>query len=587
VGDWTKKGSAMKRKLNSYEESYWANPLKDINPDSRPYLSDIIWPDDPRSKVWDEAEEILKRFYCTDREKGNESTNQLRDYLSCPEKYMIVWGEVGIGKSWFMRYELVAGDNSMKNANPPYQAGIIDMLRGVDVEYHVFKQLKPILELYFERFYGGTKRALEEYLKFDYARFIMKKPENFLNSDEYEVQFILKKWLSLRNDLSAAGTKEYIMRLLDALQFIDRDELLILLVDNIDKNNDEGQEELVKLSVRLLRHPKIRLIIPLRKSSKLFGDRFSVLKEFSYQEMILTPVNIRNMLRLRFLNAKNGKSLRGNPKFIDSHRNEISYTFPQIFTMLFGKSEDTITEAGDLLITMAGSNARESLALTEKLIYSDQLKGFRNLHDPEYAVAGLMLSDTSEPEVTHSCMLNLFNNEEPEEIGNELIRFRVLEYFWNSSRVTISENRFAQYFERLGYEIDRILEVLELFLMTQIIISVSGFSLEEIRKRLFENIETLAITQSGRELRNIIDRIWYWVTVKKDAYFPQHPYIQNDKGREYITHTSLVEWLKEAEIREQRKIESYEKINGRLNLDWDLLKPHLIAEKALKGEVEE
>ncbi|MBN2100235.1 MAG: hypothetical protein JW753_11640 [Dehalococcoidia bacterium] len=565
----------MPRKLRSAEPQEWFNPLKDVHP--RPYLADDIWPRDPRTEAWAKQAEVLKSFYCDKRERGEEDLEVLETYLRNPEGNMILWGDVGIGKSWFIRFELLAGRSGM--AVLPYHAGIIDMLTGLDTGHAVYTQLGLILEMYFERFCGDTHEALSVYARFDLARLRRKKDAELTPAERNDAAFTASRWLDLRSSGSKQAAMSYVDRLLAALECVPQSELLILVVDNIDKTTDDEQERLAKLAVRLLGHPKTRLIIPLRKSSRLVMDRFSVLKEFPCKEMELHPLNLREMLRLRFCRSKGGQSLHGSPIIKDlSDRSE--YTFPRLFETLFGHDEKDVSDAGDLVLTLASGNAREALQLTERLIYSDQLKGLRHIGAGEYAVAALMLTDTSKPDAPAPCVLDLFNNEEPSAAGNALIRFRVLEYFWNAGNATPADVSFKKYFERLGYSTSRVKRVLHLFMMTQLLVSEEGLSPDNVRARPFDEIGSLAITPAGKKLRALLDRMWYFVSVKRDVYLPAQ-YIHEEGSREYCKHTEFVEWLLGEERKEDERIRRFVKKNGPQALGWGLIRPHRLAEAAL------
>lgn len=568
------------RKLRVSEPVYWSNPLRDLEP--RPFMGDVYWPDDPREPDWEEAAKALARFYCSDRVSGGtDPEQQLSSYLANPEKYLILWGEVGIGKSWFIRHELVAGEHSM--ATGSYHAGFIDMPASGGTAYGVYRWLKPILETYFERFCGSTEDALRSYSSYDLANLLAKPEDQLIGSDLDNVELSVRTWLKVRDEPSPEDTVSYVRRLLDALQHVDAPQLLILVPDNIDKTHDEDQERFVQVAVQLLRNPKIRLIIPLRRSSRLMRDRFSALREFSFQETDLYPLNMREMLLLRFRQSKDGRSLSGKPAADDPPLNGARYTFPQISTMLFGPDAKRVSASGDLLLTLAGSNAREALLLTERLIYSDQLKALRNIGNPEFAVAALMLPEHG----VSPGVVNLFDNEEPGKPGNALVRFRVLEYFWNVKRATTSDQSFKRHFRRLGYELDMVKRVVELFVMTQLLVSLRGLSPEDISARPFDDIGTLELTECGERFQGLLRRMWYFVCAKRDVYLPEERIHTDKQGVEYCTHQDFIDWLREGEKREARATREYGRTVGPYRLEWGLMKPHEMAKAALRRFEEE
>ena len=314
----------------------------------------------------------------------------------------------------------------------------------------------------------------------------------------------------------------------------------------------------------------------------MLRDRFSEHQEFSYDDMWLSPLIIPDMLKVRFNWSKKRKKLSNEPKIVDIFDNN-EYTFPRLYSHLF-TTEDGISEGGRLIVSMAADNAREAIKFTDKLVYSDQLKGLRNISDPEFVVAALMLSDSSDPSLlSSSFILNLFNNDEPDKIGNTLIRFRVLEYFWHNNLIDLAEEKFQNYFQWIGYSIDRVKHVLQIFLMTQVIRSEKFLSSDALQDSDEEKIGNLKITNSGKEYKNLLTKQWYFVAIKRDVYLPES-IIFSDEGREYCTHTNFIDWLNQQEENENRAKNNYESANGKFTPDWTLESPAKLAERALKGK---
>ena len=125
--------------------------------------------------------------------------------------------------------------------------------------------------------------------------------------------------------------------------------------------------------------------------------------------------------------------------------------------------------------------------------------------------------------------------------------------------------------------------MIELFIMTQLLVSQRGLSPDNIREMDLEDVGGLVITRSGLELKHLLNREWYFVSVKKDVYLPEWMIRQDteNEGLEYCTNTDFIEWLQEQEEYESYAIRKYSIVHGEMKFDWGLIRPHRIAAQAL------
>jgi predicted ATPase len=126
----------------------WENPVKKTG--NGPYFGDVIFPGDPRVPAAAESLKVLREFYCESRKYHQSDLSKLKAYLASPnEPLFIVEGEVGIGKTWYMRYHLT--QQSAASAGQPGFTGVVDLLRAGPERaiVEVYSQICPILELYF------------------------------------------------------------------------------------------------------------------------------------------------------------------------------------------------------------------------------------------------------------------------------------------------------------------------------------------------------------------------------------------------------------------------------------------------------
>jgi hypothetical protein len=441
-----------------------------------------------------------------------------------------------------VRYHL--GKGLVENGDSSYVGGVVDLLKGVKTKDFslVYHQLSKLLDLHFSSCRGSSLGALKEYYEHVARRRLGE------GASKGEVAFSAAELL--KRTMAEPDGEGYARELLDALEFLGGPTMYVA-IDNIDKALPDEQEQLFKISTRLLKNPAIRLIIPLRKSSVLLGDKFKGLHESPWDEMDLSPLNLKEMLRIRFKYDTAGNSLRG-VKYIDPHSQE-SYSAKELFNLLFGGEKGS---PGNLLVDLESPNARSCLRVVKKVIRSDQLKAVRYLSSAEYVVASLMLSDRSEADPYDTHILNLFENLKPGRYGNNLIRYRVLEYFFDQTVASPVDVDLQHHFNWLGLETEEIVDVIALFVGKNLLSSKKWLTPEEIRTLPIEELGPFEITSAGRRyIEFLIPGLqWYWVAAKRSIMLPSHVRsIDQEEGHEFVTHRNLVEYLLNEESKEAEK----------------------------------
>ncbi|MFC2078272.1 hypothetical protein ACFLTM_05650 [Candidatus Bipolaricaulota bacterium] len=549
-------------RIEVWEEPGWRNPLRELPGKARPYLGGEAWARVSGSPADRESREVLRRFYCKERLAGGDDAGNLRAYIHSPnEELFVVWGDVGIGKSWFLRYELLVSDFSVETGD--IAAEVIDFLQGTfqDAPELVMTQLCPVLDKYLNEHGGGAETAMRMYRQSQLDR---RKVEGANSEQAFDT--VLSEWLQLDDG------PEYAQLLLRVIETVEGPPIFIV-ADNIDKASDADQERLVGLAAQLLRSHRIKIILPLRKTSQALRDRFARLHEHSFNHLTLAPLDMMSMLRLRFLYSRQGTRLAESPPIADG---DSSYTFPE----LFARVEDS--EVAELVRSIAGSDARVALMLVTRLLGSDQLKGLPNVSDAEHALACWMLSDTGAVDPVSPFLVNLFDSEEPEGTpGYALIRYRVLEYFASRSEVRAESRPLRRYFDRLGYANERIRDVLLTFMRAGILNSPSGLTPDRIEESDDRSFGILALTQTGRAYwDHLIKMQWYYVTAKRSTRVPVSIIRKNEEeGTEYITHSDFTTWLRKQEDEERQRVRRWESTRGPARVD--LAQPSIDAARHL------
>jgi len=536
------------RKPDITRKLTWRNPLSDFTP--RPYLESPVFPNARGSEEDRRAGEILRRFYTAERAHGEDDAPKLRNFIRNPENHVfVIWGDIGIGKSWFVRYQLAS---LMRESKGAIYYGVIDMLRAStqDARQQLEHQIIEVLEDYFKNTLGGLNKGLKPY-----ADFKASKTYGDRESDEFQAEStrILHESLALKNSERANC-------LLDAIEVADGPPLYIAM-DNLDHAVGEDQHLLTDLVARRLRNAKIYMIFSLRASSRILLDDAKILGFFEKSEMHLSAVNFSSMLRPRFMLAKNGEDLRHIRLPLGNREGDDSVSFPELLEMFLG------SEAGEFVLDLAGTNSRKLLNFVSRLLYSNQLGGVRNIAEPESCIATLLMLDQARFDPELSYILNLFDNNEPNVPGNALIRFRVLEFLNQSGEISLQERRVSDYFKSLGYLPEtRVKEVIATFVGAGLAQTNPPRTADNIRESPFNQIGKISLVKSNaaQYSEKLLKSPWYFICVKSDTCVPESVIRTDEDGLEFVTDTDFVDFLKYEEDEERKRTEAWTRRYGRL-----------------------
>lgn len=563
----------MESEKNFYAEPVgWDNPIKEVS--HLLYLSDEIFPHDPRLTSYKDSLSILRAFYSSDRQQHSADVQRLRNFLRAPnEQIFIIEGPVGVGKSWFIRYNLEiehlesAGENKER-----FHWGIIDLLRAApdNAGEEIYKQICPIIEHYLTKNFFSPYNALKQFASEKYRlRLGLEKIQEHAPRIAAGATKLVERWTSLEEG------KEYARILLDSLEFLDG-PMLFIIIDNVDRISDSDQERLIAIVQRVLRNARIRLIVTIRDTTPLLSDRFRGLNEVRHRQMTLSQLNIQSMLEPRFKVSRAGEDI-ATYRIVDANHGK-TYTFSQICDAIFD------SQTGFMLKVLSGGNCRVALHMARRLIESNQLKALRNITNPQYAIAALMLSDDSLPDPS-ACILNLFDNKEKGERGNALIRYRVLELFLNENKLDLNSQRTKEYFARLGYTQERVKSVVERFMMASVVYSLGGHTPESLLKAGLDNIGFIVLTETGESYYTfLLNQLWYYIICKKDVArnMPSTRQSYDVNGNYYyITDTNFIEYLRDEERLENDRAQAWDKGHGPKFRGLNLAKPSIKARNEL------
>ena len=216
-----------------------------------------------------------------------------------------------------------------------------------------------------------------------------------------------------------------------------------------------------------------------------------------------------------------------------------------------------------------------------KVITSSQLKGLENINKNEFVIAALMLSDESTCDPYDTFLLNLFENNEPGVYGNNLIRFRLLEYFYQEKNGSPNDSNFEKHFQRLNYNMDKLIKVLSIFVGRNLLQSSKFLSPDEILNKSIDELGSYNITKSGEAYFDLLlKKQWYFVAIMRNTMF-HSSYISYDKERkhEYILHRNFKKFFEDSEIKEQEFRDQSVKKMGKSTFQY--IYPSQLAQTAL------
>ena len=524
----------------------WRNPLKEFSPG--PYLDGPIFPIQRGSPIDVQALETLRRFYTEQRISGEVDARAFRQFLRNPGKHVfVIWGDIGIGKSWFVRHELHTAAAATPNL---LRYEVIDMLHAsrTDARETLEQQTIAALQHYLSGAFGSWERGIRPYA--EYQAKTRYGSEGSAQEISIESKRIINEILGLRDSARAKA-------LLEVIEHVEGPRLFIA-VDNLDKALDEDQDSLTDLVARMLYNARIHLIFPLRSSSGSLLDESKILGFFGKQEMHLSAVEFKALLRPRFRHSEFGKELSEFPFTINTKDSLETLTFPKLLDTFL------LSEASKFVMDLAGTNSRQMLDFMHRIVYSNQIDDVLNIASPEACVAALLMHDSGSFSPELSYLINLFDDNRPEAPGNALIRFRVLEFFRRSVRVGPQEKRFTNYFGMLGYSSQRVKSVIALFVGARILKTEPVMTRQRIDDSSLDEIA--AVTRIESNVNQYFDKLlhspWYFICVKRSIHIEDYLISHSDDGNEFISDDNFEKFLKGEEDRERKRIEEWTRVNG-------------------------
>jgi len=292
---------------------------------------------------------------------------------------------------------------------------------------------------------------------------------------------------------------------------------LFVIVDNVDNYDEDEQMLIFEFITRtLLGHEAVRVVVPLRPTSQLLINRMG-----QGLDIISTGIDLHSPSPKHLLERMCSRSINGRELSLDNELPGATITWRKLL------DEYLISDSAALLRDLCSSepdippptykyraavkrrryDCRHYIRLFRRLLMSDTLRTYSNICSEYYAVQALMLH-AGEPMLPQSAfMLNLFDNDLPDNAGNALVRYRVLEYFHTNTDIG---PLFDAYFRALLSSPRVARDVLDVFTGAGLI--RPDFVVDSVSQK--QVMRSAKVTCAGRRHYAVVRNLWYGICAK-------------------------------------------------------------------------
>jgi hypothetical protein len=476
----------------------WTNPIPQIPPDQDPFFRPIPFPTKPWEDDYLDQKYLADSLYSDTHLNKVELDRTIDKLLNDPKRDggILIEGEIGIGKSWYLSYTL------MNLPKDRYHVIIIDF-RFIQKGDSLNASLNRELDKFLEHYITG--------LNWVYPTMMSYLGDKFNPTDRVQIQqmteYALRMPIEEKNyyRLNSYALKKY--------------PQLIIVFDNIDQLNSSEQEDLVDYGRRLTGgRSNVKFIFAIRPQTLTIKSRITE----CYGDGAIKVVNIRcpdiyDILEKRLTHDRNGNSWSldnkipnsnwswrdvlkryreseqwGSAGFIRGLCSTYKINNRELFTTNIDRKEEN----------QALLDIRHYQKLFIRLLRSNVLNDFKNIDSLYYCVHALMIRNGGHMDESESYLFNLFDNEQPWQPGNAIIRYRVLEYF---SLFKLADKAFDDFFDALGYSSQNAREVLQDFIDAGLI---DVYFNQKTRQTIGE------LTIPGKRQMEIVLNLWYIICIK-------------------------------------------------------------------------
>lgn len=229
--------------------------------------------------------------------------------------------------------------------------------------------------------------------------------------------------------------------------------------------------------------------------------------------------------------------------FMDSSKQPNGAATRMIDLCLHRTTSDGISPPSAKAHDFGSINVRHFLKLFRRFVRDDALGGFDNIGNGEHLLEALMVPSGSSFEESYSFIFNLFDNENPTEIGNSLIRYRTLEFVKNFGDLTDPLDIFCA---MNGFSKQSVLRIIHDFHISGLI-RVSDYRPDVTMD--YSNWINAEITWPGIRHLDLVTSEWYILGICTGTHLPRSLIYQGEEAKErYFASTGkrkLADFFKE------------------------------------------
>ena len=509
------------RKLNPFDQSVlvrvsggipplWENPLaRETNLNKLPHFGDISYPTKWWLPKYEKEKKIAEILYCHERDDDRDLERKFQSFFNNPTRTVLVLsGDGGIGKTWFAIHNIIA--HRPESTDYAY----IDLRgrpKGPDLVVALHRELGQFLDQYINQGPDPIK-ALHHYLVP-----IVKPYFNQRKKFDVDGQAVQEKMQDAYYKISSDPARLSDYNDIRLGYYDNSEKRLFVIVDNVDNYSEDEQMMVFEYITRsLFGHEGVRVIIPLRPTSKILINRLDQVLDIIYSNIDLRSPNIDKLLERRISRNINGAEIS-----MDSVMSGSSTTWRQLLSKYL--SSDSAYLLRDLCSSETDNaqpafrdnkklrhprfDCRHYIRLFRRIVMSDVIRDYENVASEYFAIHALLLKP-GEPLLPQSSYLfNLFDNDLPDQPGNALVRYRVLEYFHSNTDIGAL---FDAYFRALGPGPRIAKDVVDNFISAGLLIP--NVIIEPSIGN--EIMRSLSISSAGRRHFAIVRNLWYGICVK-------------------------------------------------------------------------
>ena len=496
------------------------NPLQKLALHDSAFWDNLNYPTKYWDKNYEQNRKLADSLYSDTHGNKEELDRWFEMLLTNPrrEAPLLLHGDVGIGKSWWIAYKLM--HLTPAGAYHPILIDLRYCRRGKNLEESIEAELNDFLNYYIRD------------LSWMYPDYLPHYGKDFDPHNPGIIDAMRKQALGL-------SPSELLQKRLRFYNNPDAPELIVVF-DNIDHFKEEEQTVVIDICARLIGNAAgVKVVIVIRPTTRLKTSRSGAF----FGEALTLPVKILSpevfdVIYQRITHNYKGDVLNPNKKIPSTHLTLVKILeiyrksdhvwglagfVRELCTTEKIRPENSITKTEkDRSTYQCSYDVRHYLKLFRRILRSDCLSELENIGNTYYGIHSLLLRDKEPMSGTDAYLFNLFDNENPEMRGNALIRYRVLEYcklFKDLGDV------FKMYFQALGCGVEVALSVLDLFDDANLI------DIETIEDVEGNKIPIRAkLTIPGKRHLEVVTNLWYIISIKTGMHIYKNLILWGEKA---------------------------------------------------------